>query len=200
MHSRTPIVLACSLGMLAWQSEAAERPRVATPLDTIVVAATQSERTVGDVAATVSVVDTEEIERRNARSLKDLVRYEPGLSVRNEGARFGLAGLSIRGLDGNRVAMEVDGTPVADAFAIGSFSNAGRAAVDLDILKPVEIVRGPASALHGSDALAGIVGFVTQEPLDLLDGTARGMGRVRMGYDSVDRSRQATATISVLAV
>src|SRR5690606_15118636 len=61
-----------------------------------------------------------------------------------------------------------DGVPVSDAFEIGNFSNANRNFVDLDTLKRVEVVRGPSSALYGSDALGGVVAFVTRDPADYL--------------------------------
>jgi hemoglobin/transferrin/lactoferrin receptor protein len=187
--------MACTLGLMAWQARSAESADI-HPLDTVTVTATKQPRSVGDIAATVSVIDADDIERRNAATLKDLVRYEPGVSVRHDGSRFGMGSLTIRGLEGNRVAMEVDGTPIADAFAIGSFSNAGRDAIDLEILKQVEIVRGPSSSLHGSDALAGVVGFITRDPLDLLDAEERGSMRARLGYDGVDQRWQSSATLA----
>src|SRR5690606_18816911 len=61
-----------------------------------------------------------------------------------------------------------DGVPVPDAFEIGSFSNANRNFVDLGTLKRVEVVRGPSSSLYGSDALGGVVSFVTRDPSDYL--------------------------------
>ena len=162
-------------------------------LDTIVVTANKVEDPIGDVAATVSAIDAAEIERQLARDIKDLVRYEPGVSVRNEVGRFGLSGFNIRGLGGNRVAVEIDGVPIADAFAIGSFSNATRSAVDIDLLKQVEIVRGPASSLYGSDALGGVVGLVTRDPHDYLqDAETRSYGRLRIGAWSVDDSWAAS--------
>ena len=58
---------------------------------------------------------------------KDLFRYEPGVSVGANADRFGIGDIRVRGLGGNRVRIQVDGVPVPDAFAIGSYSSAGRA-------------------------------------------------------------------------
>src|SRR3546814_11541407 len=74
-----------------------------------------------------------------ARDLKDLFRYEPGITVTSGFGRFGIGGIRIRGLDANRVRIQTDGIPVSDAFAIGSFSDANRNFVDLDTLKRVEV-------------------------------------------------------------
>lgn len=158
----------------------------ARSLERITVTAAALPVAVGDATATVSVIDADEIERRGARDIKDLVRYEPGVSVRNQPGRFGLAGFNIRGLEGNRVLVRVDGVRVADGFAIGSFANAGRDAVDLDTLKQVEILRGPASSLYGSSALGGVVSFVTRDPVDYLVGDDAAAFRLRGGYGSVD--------------
>jgi hemoglobin/transferrin/lactoferrin receptor protein len=155
-------------------------------LERITVTATAAPVAVGDATATVSVIDAGEIERQGARDIKDLVRYEPGVSVRNQPGRFGLSGFNIRGLDGNRVLVRVDGVRVADGFAIGGFSNAGRDAVDIDTLKQVEILRGPASSLYGSSALGGVVSFVTKDPQDYLGGDDVAALRGKAGYGSVD--------------
>src|SRR3546814_5682123 len=88
-----------------------------------------------------------------ARDLKDLFRYEPGITVTSGFGRFGIGGIPIRGMDANRVRIQTDGIPVSDAFAIGSFSDANRNFVALATLQRVEVVRGPTSSLYGSDAL-----------------------------------------------
>ncbi|MCF7749509.1 TonB-dependent hemoglobin/transferrin/lactoferrin family receptor [Bacillus subtilis subsp. subtilis] len=151
--------------------------------DRVQVTATRTERALSDVAATVDVIDREQLDHHLVRNLKDLVRYEPGISVTSSPARFGLGGIRIRGLDGNRVLIQTDGIAMPKAFAIGSFSDANRNFTDLETLKRVEIVRGPASALYGSDALGGVVAFVTKDPADYLkEGRSRHVG-LTFGYD-----------------
>ena len=163
-------------------------------LDTVTVTATRTERALADVPATASVIDRERLDRQLVRDLKDLVRYEPGVSVGSGTGRFGLRDVRIRGLGGNRVRIETDGIAVPDAFAIGSFADANRDFVDLDTLKRVEIVRGPASALYGSDALGGVVAFVTKDPADYLaPGRDAHLG-LKFGYESDWRGLFASAT------
>jgi len=147
------------------------------------VTATRSEREIADVPNTVSVIDREQMDDHLVRDIKDLVRYEPGISVTSSFGRFGMGGFRIRGLDSNRVRIQTDGIAVADAFSIGSFSNAGRNLVDLDTIKQVEIVRGPSSSLYGSDALGGVVSFITKDPSDYLgDGKDAYFG-LKLGYE-----------------
>jgi hemoglobin/transferrin/lactoferrin receptor protein len=149
---------------------------------------------VARVAATVTVIDDARIDATLASDIRDVVRYEPGLSVRNDPFRFGLDTVSIRGLGGNRVALEVDGIPAAGGFAVGSYADSGRAFVDAAFLHRVEFLRGPASSLYGSDAIGGIVAMTTLAPRDLL-GTARnGFGaRTEAGYQSDDGGWHAAA-------
>jgi hemoglobin/transferrin/lactoferrin receptor protein len=155
----------------------------ATEMDRVVVTATRTERAIADVPSTVSVIDRERMDRTLVRDLKDLVRYEPGVTVTSSYGRFGLGDIRIRGLGGNRVRLETDGIPVSDAFSIGSFSNANRNFVDLDTLKRVEIVRGPSSALYGSDALGGVVAFITKDPQDYLEDGKNSYVGLKLGYE-----------------
>jgi hemoglobin/transferrin/lactoferrin receptor protein len=166
-------------------------------LDRIVVTATLNERAQKDVASEVSVIDADEIDRRQVQSIADLVRYEPGVSATGSaigGGRFGSGGLSIRGLAGNRVRIELDGIAVPDTFEIGSFSSAGRDVVDVDALKRVEIVRGAASSLYGSDALAGVVSYVTKDPSDYVGKDGGWFGSAKLLYDSAHRGSAVTGT------
>ncbi|HNR91573.1 MAG TPA: TonB-dependent hemoglobin/transferrin/lactoferrin family receptor, partial [Dokdonella sp.] len=92
--------------------------------------------------------------------------------------------------------IEVDGIPVSEEFSIGSFANAGRDFVDVDALKRVEIIRGAASSLYGSDALGGVVSFVTKDPADYL---AQGDSTYIAGkaqYASVNRQASLTGTFA----
>lgn len=154
-----------------------------TDLDRVVVVATRTEHGLADVPATVDAIDRADMDARLVRDLKDLFRYEPGLSVSSSFGRFGLGDLRIRGLGGNRVLIQTDGIPVSDAFAIGSYANANRDFVDLDTLKQVEVLRGPGSALYGSDALGGVVSFRTKDPEDYpRDGRNRYFG-LKLGHE-----------------
>lgn len=174
-------------------------------VDKVTVTATRTETSVLAVPATVSVVTDREIEDGLINDIKDLVRFEPGVSVRSAPARFtaagsstgrdGNAGFNIRGLEGNRVLVLVDGVRVPDGYAFGAQSAGRGDYVDLDTLKSVEIVRGPASALYGSDGLAGSVNFFTKDPSDVLAGqtfAARG----RVGYSSADESWTESALVA----
>jgi hemoglobin/transferrin/lactoferrin receptor protein len=155
---------------------------------------------VSRVAASVTVVDRLQIERDLSADAKDLVRYEPGLTVRNDPFRFGLDTFSVRGLGGNRVAIEIDGIPAAGGFAVGSFSDTGRSFVDLAFVDRVEFLRGPASSLYGSDAIGGIVAMTTTQPSQMLANVHGSFAaRSEAGYSSVDTGWHASAVGAIAA-
>lgn len=195
------VVFSLSVANVAAGGEATPAPVPVAPVKTLsklTAIATRTEEEVDAVPATVSVIDSEQIERQLATDIKDLVRFEPGVAVRNSPARFtaagsstgrdGNSGFNIRGLEGNRVLMLVDGVRVADAFSFGAQSVGRGDYVDLGLLKSVEILRGPASALYGSDGVAGAVSFTTKDPGDLLNPNQSFTARFSAGYAQADQS------------
>lgn len=193
-----PNLLAFSLWLALATSAQAETSADAggsvNELERIQVTATRSERIIADVPNTVDVIERERMDELLVRDLKDLFRYEPGITVGSNFGRFGVGDIRIRGLGGNRVRIQTDGIPVADAFSIGSFSNANRNFVDLDTLKRVEVVRGPTSSLYGSDALGGMVSFITKDPADYLREGKDAYFGFKLGYDGSWDGLHAGAT------
>nr|WP_199753379.1 TonB-dependent hemoglobin/transferrin/lactoferrin family receptor [Luteimonas cucumeris] len=171
-----------------------ESDGAAIELDPVVVTATRTARATSDVPNTVDVIDRQRMDDTMVNDLRDLLRYEPGVSVTAGVGRFGLGDIRIRGLGGNRVRIQTDGIAVSDAFTIGSFSNANRNFVDMDTLKRVEIVRGPTSSLYGSDALGGVVSFVTKDPSDYLDAGKDAYFGFKLGAESDWSGLSAGAT------
>jgi hemoglobin/transferrin/lactoferrin receptor protein len=130
----------------------------------ITITATKTPRFVLDSTASIVIIESEVIEQQVMRSIRDLVRYEPGVSVGRNPNRFGNQGFNIRGIDGNRVLIQIDGIRTADNYV-----GRGRDFFNLETIERVEIVKGPASALYGSDAIGGVVSFITKDPEDYLD-------------------------------
>ncbi|MCG8371238.1 MAG: TonB-dependent receptor, partial [Proteobacteria bacterium] len=148
-------------------------------IDDIIVTATRLPRNIMEIAGTVSVVTGEDIERQVASDLDDLIRYQPGVTMNTNG-RGGNMGFIIRGMGGNRVLTLIDGIRAGDSYARGPVAQ-GVDRFEVDDLKAVEIIRGPASVLYGSDAMGGAVILRTKDPIDYLDGDSSYVG-VRAGY------------------
>lgn len=172
----------------------------------IVVTATRTAVKAEDVPVTVTVKSDEQIADELVTDIRDLVRFEPGVSVQRQPARFGAAlgttgragndSFNIRGIGGNRVLVQVDGVRVPDGFSFGAQAAGRGDYVDLGLVKSVEILRGPSSALYGSDGLAGAVSFITADPVDFLEpGKAVG-GLLRAAYSSADEEFSETAILA----
>lgn len=175
-----------------------------TQLKEMTVSATRGERRVDEVPASVTVITAETIEREGARDLKEIFRNELDVTVPSGPTRFsnagtstgrsGNEGINIRGLGGNQVLMLIDGIRVPNGFSFGSFKTGRGDYLDVDGIRSIEVLRGPASTQYGSDGLAGAVSFRTLDPSDLYKkGDTRAVGGfVRTGYASIDRSWSST--------
>ncbi len=174
-------------------------------LKPVVVSGSRTLQDKDDVPATIEVIDAAQLEADQIRDIRDLVRDIPNVSVKRAPARFSLAGTStgrdanagfnIRGLEGNRVLILTDGIREPRSYAFGS-NSFGRDYQDVGLLKRVEIVKGPASALYGSDGLAGMVNFITLQPEDFLVGGKTLGGRVGLNYSGDDKGLGLGATLA----
>jgi hemoglobin/transferrin/lactoferrin receptor protein len=173
-----------------------KRTAGAVALEQITVSATRQAQDVTSVPSSVSVHDRAELDRQNVKNIRDLVRYEPGVSVGGAGQRSGTTGYNIRGIDGNRILTQVDGVEVPDNYFSGPYASTHRNYVDPEIVKRVEILRGPASALYGSNAIGGAVSYYTLDADDIIkDGKDVG-ARLKTGYSSADDSWLTSGTFA----
>lgn len=165
-------------------------------LQQVTISATRNEQDVSSVPSTVSVHEREALDRQNVNTIRELVRYEPGVSVGGAGTRAGNAGFNIRGIDGDRILTQVDGVEVPDNFFNGPYAKTRRNYVDPEIVKRVEILRGPASALYGSSAIGGAVSYFTLDPDDIIKPGQDVGARLKTGYSSADESWLTSGTVA----
>ena len=191
--------IACVVGaVFSGQLYAAQMPVAQAEIEPVVVTADRNAQTLDKAAPNVSVIGRKTLNQALAQNLDDIVMYESGVSVPSDNNRRGHAGINIRGIDGNRILMMVDGVRIPESYAGGGSNGAisGRDMVESDTLKQVDIVKGPYSALYGSDALGGVVNMVTLSPSDFVDAGKRGHFGLKHGYRSRDRSHGVTATVA----
>ncbi|MAO38833.1 MAG: hypothetical protein CMK70_00915 [Pseudohongiella sp.] len=160
----------------------------------VLVTATHLERRPEDIAGTVTVISEEQIRDMVANNLSDVVRYQPGLGM-DSAARGGDEGFRIRGIGGNRVLTVIDGVRSNDMYAAGPASY-GKDSFEVDDLKAIEIIRGPASVLYGADALGGVVVLRTRDASDYLDSGDTLYTAVRASAASVNRQSRVGATLA----
>ncbi|MFA6091445.1 MAG: TonB-dependent receptor [Elusimicrobiota bacterium] len=122
------------------------------------------------VAASVTVFTAEDIQRLGVLSLADLLRLVPGMDVRVSRSATGIADYEVvhvdnRGLNGSsihtnkRILLLMDGRPVNDYF-FGSFDVDER--LSMDNIRKIEILKGPASSLYGTNAEDGVIQIFTK--------------------------------------
>ncbi len=177
----------------------------ATPLKEVVISGSRNEQSVDELPMAVDIINAKDIEEGQLQDIRDIAKSIPNVSVRRAPARFtiagnatgreGNAGFNIRGLDGNRVLMLVDNirSPRFYGFGANAF---GRDTLSVDLVKRVELIKGPASVLYGSDGIAGLVNFMTYEPSDFLKNNKSLGGKATLSYSGDDNTRSASATVA----
>lgn len=135
----------------------------APALETVVVSASHAPLPEAATTATLSVLDRELLQRQGSHRLAEVLRAVPGLLIEEQGGDGGLTALSLRGGEANFTQVLLDGVPLNDP------SNARGGSYDVSLLngmplERIEVVRGPQSVIHGSDALAGVVHLVSRAP------------------------------------
>ena len=164
-----------------------------TELSPLIVVAYKQARQLQEVAADVAIISAEHIQQTQSEDMAAALRYETNINIEQAGNRFGTSGINIRGIGSNRVAVEVDGVPTAKAFDIGSYSFATAQYPDVSVIQSIEVLKGPASTLYGSNALGGIVSIHTWNPQDLIS-EGNHWRQFRLGFDGRHNARHGTYT------
>jgi len=196
---------AALVGVLASNAYAANsQSKPSAELETVSVTATRTETALSKTPASVSVITAKDIEEQQPRDLKDLVRFEPGITVSTSpyrgtsaaqgSGKGGNSGVNIRGLEGNRVLMMKDGIRQPYGFSYGPQQSGRGDFTDPEELKRLEILRGPTSTLYGSDGLAGALNFITKDPQDYLKDGRNQYFSLKETYRSIDESWETTGT------
>lgn len=144
----------------------------------VVESAARDGRALLDTPSAVTVVDSAELERRQASTFEEVMGSETGATIYG-GPRAIAQEPNIRGFADDQIVLRLDG-------ARQNFGSAhrGRFFIDPDMIGRVEILRGGASALYGSGALGGAITMETKDAADFLDPGERFGGRLKLGWNS----------------
>lgn len=170
-------------------------------LEEMVVVASRIEESTSQTAGSASAITIDDLLRNGATNLTDAFRYEPGVSIPFDFAGTdglvpylagGDSGINIRGLEGNRISINIDGVRQPEDFTARSFEGAGgpgRIYFDPATFSQVELFKSAASSLYGSDALGGAISGRTETALTLLGPDLEGFSfRDTITYSSVNES------------
>ena len=170
-------ILGVVLPQVSWAEEKAAK------LEEIVVTATKTPHTLKDAPVETVLVTKEDIKNSNAKNVSELLRELPGFFIRGENVSGSSAWLSrLRGLDFDRGygLILINGERVLGG-AMGEYGISLNQ-IPVDMIERIEVVKGPASVLYGSDAMAGVVNIITKPIPEKPMFTASG------GYGSYDTS------------
>ena len=130
---------------------------VAAIAERVVITATRTTAQTGELGGSVSVVSGDDLRRTNQTQVSESLRVIPGLAVAQTGGRGGITSVFVRGGESDYNKVLIDGVPVNSAGGLFDF-----ASLTPENLDRVEVVRGPASALFGSDAMTSAIQLVTR--------------------------------------
>ncbi len=163
--------LALGIGALALAGPASVSAQTgdAGPLDTLVVTPTLTERLLGEIDVSTTVIDALSIDRQQPRELADLLRGQPGIDSASNGGFGKATSLFLRGTSSTQSLLLIDGIRMTSATA-GAPS---WQFVPPQMLDRVEIVRGPRGVIYGADAVGGVVQAFTRRGDDHSGARAR---------------------------
>jgi vitamin B12 transporter len=129
------------------------------PGDEIIVTASRSGEGIAAnrLGSSVSVIDSEALQQRQTRVISDVLRDVPGVAVNRTGAVGGLTQIRVRGAEGNHVLVLIDGIEVADPY----YGEYDFGTLIADPAARIEVLRGQQSSLYGSDAIGGVINYIT---------------------------------------
>jgi len=182
-----PLVCVASTALVAQTQDSTRLPRV-------VITATRVDSRIGSDVASVTVLDGDTLRARGIRDVAEALREVPGATVVRSGSVGALTSLFMRGGESDYVRLLIDGVPMNDPG--GSID---LAKYTLDNVDRIEVVRGPASVLYGSDAVAGVVQIFTRQhtvPLIVEAGASAGTYASRAAHVSLGATTSAlSATV-----
>ncbi|WP_198087938.1 TonB-dependent receptor domain-containing protein [Variovorax sp. E3] len=146
-----PLALASAFGGLAHAQEA-------PTLGETVVTANRTPQALSDLVGDVSIIDRQTIERSGATGVADVLARLPGIEISRTGGVGNTTSLFIRGAETRFTAVYLDGVRI-DSQTTGG---AGWEGIPLSQIDRIEVLRGPAAAVYGSDAIGGVIQLFTR--------------------------------------
>ena len=150
----TAAAVAAALSGMALPSFAQE----AVETEQVKVTASRVEQELLDVPMSVSVITKEEIEKKHARTIGDLLADIPGVQINNDGSQ-GMKRIKIRGEDTFRTLVMIDGQKISEHKSMSG----SPMLIDPSQVERIEVIKGPASVLYGSDAVGGAINIITKK-------------------------------------
>ncbi len=155
------LILSVVLVLTTWKLSWAQKDLKEYELEKIIVTATKTESYQATVGSSSTVITAKELEKTGKRTVQEVLRNVPGVSVMQSGAFGGSASVYLRGSKPGHTLVIIDGIEVNDPMSTDrSFDFAD---LTVDNVERIEVVRGPQSTLYGSDAIGGVINIITKK-------------------------------------
>jgi vitamin B12 transporter len=167
-------------------------------LKEVVVTATKTEKQPQDVTQSVTVIAADEIEKSGATTVAEIISTKTGVMVNAQGPVGALQSVTVRGSTYQQVLVLLDGKRLNSGSAGGY--DLSELPVPMSAIERIEIVRGPSSALYGSDAMGGVVNIITKKPavpLTTLSGAIGAHGYTSASLYNTGRENNTYYSLSV---
>ena len=163
------------------------------PKDEIIVSSVKFDATPDQVGRAFTIIDSEEIIKRQQRFLADALTASPGLHLIRSGGVGTITSVSLRGIPSAQTLVVVDGIAINNPSAFGNSFNFAN--FDTSDIERIEVLRGPQSALFGSHAVGGVINIISKSGHEGTSGdvyaeggsfgTVRGSASLRGGSDKL---------------
>ncbi len=127
----------------------------------VVVSASRIPVPAEHIGSSITVINQEEIEQRQPNFVHELLRTVPSVAVSQSGAGGGLTQVRIRGAEGNHTLVVIDGLDMGNPFSADEFHFQH---LPVSTIQSIEVLRGPQSAIHGSESIGGVISITTPIP------------------------------------
>ncbi len=175
------IAIAAFTPFAVFANEDQQTQKAGTTLPTIVVTASLAEESPDTAPASITVVSKEQIEQSAANSLAEVLGKTVGVQNYNGGGREKLTIRGVRESNGVYTLILVNGKRISSTGALWRDADLDISSIPLSSIERVEVIRGPMSALYGSDAIGGVINIITKKPTD------EWQGAINAEYHIVDR-------------
>lgn len=183
-------ITSCIAGATA--AHAIENPPP-SELNPMVVTATRDEMSIANAPAAMTVISAEDIKQRGATNILEALRGTPGISL-NGRQVGGRKTISIRGAEDRHTLVLIDGRRISSTDDTVGHSDYQYGWVGMDQIERIEVVRGPMSALYGSEAIGGVINIITKKASKQWHGAATARGELGDGRGG--NGHQMSANIS----
>ncbi len=130
--------------------------------ESIVITGTRTKRLIKDSPVTTEVIHADEIKNLGAENVGEVLEERAGIIITQDGARGGLLSAQLQGLNDDHTLVLIDGAPLIGRIA----GKLDLSRISVQNIERIEIIKGAASSLYGSEAIGGVINIITREPED----------------------------------